>query len=97
MSHEEVKTPKKTNNNSGVEERKEKHFKPWNPPKKQARGYTKRLMLREALHVALSVIMKNHVYTFNNDIKKQIKGGPIRLKLTGVFAENLYASLRMLE
>ena len=39
-------------------------------------------MLREALHVALSVIMKNHVYTFNNKIKKQIKGGPIRLKLT---------------
>ena len=46
---------------SGVEERK--RFKPWNPPEKQTSGYTKRLMLREALHVALSVIMKNHVYT----------------------------------
>ena len=72
---------------SGAEEKKEKHFKPWNPPKKQAGGYTKRLMLREALHVALSVIMKNHVYTFNNEIKKQIKGGPIALKLTGVLAQ----------
>ena len=46
---------------SGAEERK--RFKPWNPPEKQASGYTKRLILREALHVALSVIIKNHVYT----------------------------------
>lgn len=46
---------------SGVEEKKEKRFKPWNPPKRQADEQTKRLMLREALHVALSVIIKNHV------------------------------------
>ena len=44
-------------------------------------------MLREALHMALSVIMKNHVYMFNNEIKKQMKGGPIGLKLTGVLAQ----------
>ena len=44
-------------------------------------------MLRESLHVALSVIMKNHVYTFNNEIRKQTKGGPIALKLTGVLAQ----------
>ena len=35
----------------------------------------------------MSVIMKNHVYTFNNEIKKQIKGGPIGLKLAGVLAQ----------
>ncbi|KAL9979769.1 hypothetical protein ACROYT_G017480 [Oculina patagonica] len=69
---------------SGTEEKKEERFKPWNLPKKQADGRAKRLMLREALHVALSVIMKNHVYTFNNEIKK---GGPIGLKLTGVLAQ----------
>ena len=57
------------------------------PPKKQADEYTKRLMLREALHVALSVTMKNHAYAFNNEIKKQTKAGPIRLKLTGVLAQ----------
>ncbi|KAL9976409.1 hypothetical protein ACROYT_G013708 [Oculina patagonica] len=72
---------------SGTEEKKEKRFKPWNLPKKQADERAKRLMLREALHVALSVIMKNHVYTFNNEIKKQTKGGPIGLKLTGVLAQ----------
>ena len=31
--------------------------------------------------------MKNHVYTFDNEIRKQTKGGPIGLKLTGVLAQ----------
>ena len=58
---------------SGAEEKKEKRFKPWNPPKKQADEHTNRLMLTETLRVALSVIMKNHVYTFSNEIKKTNK------------------------
>jgi len=45
-------------------------------------------MLREALTVALTVIMKNHLYTFDNEIRKQTKGGPIGLKLTGVLAQS---------
>ena len=44
-------------------------------------------MLREALRVALTLIMKNHVYTFDNEIRKQTRGGPIGLKLTGVLAQ----------
>ena len=43
-------------------------------------------MLREALRL-LTVIMKNHVFTFNNEIRKQTKGGPIGLKLTGVLVQ----------
>ena len=31
--------------------------------------------------------MKNHVFTFDNEIRKQTKGGPIGLKLTGVLAQ----------
>ena len=31
--------------------------------------------------------MKNHVYAFNNEIRKQTKGGPIGLKLTVVLAQ----------
>lgn len=86
-SRKSKRGPKPTITASGAEEKKEKLFKRWNPPEKQADEHTKRLMLREALHVALSVIMKNHVYTFNNEIEKQIKGGPIGLKLTGVLAK----------
>ena len=44
-------------------------------------------MLKEALRVVLTVIMKNHVYTFDGQIRKQIRGGPIGLKLTGVLAQ----------
>ena len=44
-------------------------------------------MLKEALRVVLTVIMKNHVYTFDGEIRKQVKGGLIGLKLTGVLAQ----------
>ena len=44
-------------------------------------------MLREAPRVALTVIMKNHVFTFDNEIRKQTKGGPIGFKLIRVLAQ----------
>jgi hypothetical protein len=44
-------------------------------------------MFIEAMKVVLIFIMKNHVYNFNGDIKKQMKGGPIGLELTGVLAQ----------
>ena len=54
-----------------------------NFPLRQPDGHTRRVMLR----VALTVIMKNHVFTFDNEIRKQTKGGPIGLKLIGVLAQ----------
>jgi len=72
---------------SGSEEQKEKRFKPWNLPVRQPDEHARRIMLREALRVALTLIMKNHVYTFDNEIRKQTRGGPIGLKLTGVLAQ----------
>ena len=44
---------------SGSEEQKEKLFKPWNLPVRQPDERARRIMLREALRVALTVIMKN--------------------------------------
>ena len=72
---------------SGSEEQREKRFKPWNFPGKQPDEYGGRVMLREALRVALTLVIKNHVYTFDNEIRKQTKGGPIGLKLTGGLAQ----------
>ena len=46
-------------------------------------------MLREALRVALTVIMKNYVYTFDGKVRKRSKGVPIGLKLMGVLAQIL--------
>jgi len=48
---------------------------------------TKPIMLVEALKVVLLFIMKNHVYTFNGSVYRQMKGGPIGLELTGVLAQ----------
>ena len=43
---------------SGSEEQKEKRFKPWNLPVKQPDGHLRRIMLRKALRVVLTVIRK---------------------------------------
>ena len=51
---------------SGSEEQKEKRFKPWNLPLMQPDGHMRRIMMREALRVVLTAIMKNHVFTFDN-------------------------------
>jgi hypothetical protein len=66
---------------------KEKRLKPWNPPRKKPDEFTKNTMLTEALRVALKMVMKNHVYLFDNKIRKQSKGGAIGLRLTGILAQ----------
>ena len=44
-------------------------------------------MFTEAMKVALLFIAENYIYTFDNEIKLQSKGGSIGLKLTGVLAQ----------
>lgn len=44
-------------------------------------------MFTKAMKIVLLFIMKNHMYTFNNEIKLQARGGPIGLELTGVLAQ----------
>ena len=44
-------------------------------------------MFTEAMKVVLLFIMKNHLYTFDNQIKLQTEGGPIGLELTEVLAQ----------
>ena len=45
-----------------------------------------RVMVNESLKVALTIIMKNHVYNFNNEMRKQNEGGAIGMDLTGTIA-----------
>ena len=70
-----------------LDESKIKRFKPWLPPAENADEETIRKMFTEALKIVLSFIMKNHVYTFNKQIKLQSKGDAIGLELTGVLAQ----------
>ena len=44
-------------------------------------------MFKEALRVALMIVLKNHTYEFNKEIRKQFEGGPIGLDLTGTVAK----------
>ena len=44
-------------------------------------------MFKEALKIGLEVVMTNHVYKFDNCIRQQQKGGPIRSELTGNIAQ----------
>ena len=70
-----------------LEDSKEKRFMSWKKPLREPNDADIRRMLGEALNVVLMFIMKNHVYGFGGIIKKQVKGGPIGLELTGVLAQ----------
>ena len=67
-----------------TDEKEENRFKPWNPPVNKEPGEdTKKKMLAEAISIAVEIVMKNHVYVFNKEVRKQSRGGPIGLALTG--------------
>ena len=50
-----------------------------------------RSMLAEAITIAVRFVMKNHFYTFGGVIRRQAKGGPIGLSLTGDVAQVMMA------
>ena len=52
-------------------------------PYRHPDAIAKKKMLAVALSIAIKVIMKNHVYSFDGKMRKQSKGGPIGLDLTG--------------
>ena len=39
--------------------------------------------MREGLKIVLAVIVKNHVYNFNGELRKQTEGGAIGMDITG--------------
>ena len=70
-----------TSNNNDV------RFKPWKPPESIPNRDEVKKMLAEALRITIQFIMKNHIYSFNNTLRKQTCGGPIGLELTGDLAQ----------
>ena len=72
---------------SGTETKAEKRYAPWIFPEDEPDETTKRKMVGEALRIGLMMVMKNHIYTFDSEVRKQRKGGAIGLQLTGVMAE----------
>ena len=81
------KKGKPTITSSGIASDRATRFKPWKKRLRAPNPQQKRVMLIEALRIALNFTMRNHMYTFDNVIRRQKGGGPIGLDLTGNMAQ----------
>ena len=61
----------------------------WIKPNRKPSEKETRKMFGKALQIMLNLCMSNHLYQFENEYRKQKKGGPIGLKLTGEIADCL--------
>lgn len=66
---------------SGMAYKKEDRFSPWIAAESNLSQQHQRLF-KEALRIGLGIVMRNHVYRFDNCIRQQLTGGPIGLELT---------------
>ena len=57
------------------------------PPKRTPMTRERRKMVSLALETAVLAVMNGHLYSYDNKVRKQRKGGPIGLRLTGVLAK----------
>ena len=67
---------------SGIKVEKEERFRAWVIPRDSPNEVKQRVMLSEALKIVLEVIMKNHIYDFNNEMRRQKEGGAIGMDLS---------------
>ena len=86
--------PKRTTNRgpkptvkSLIPQEASKRNRNWSSPEQAPNDLQKREMIIRALHIAIKFIMKNHTYTFGNQIRKQSNGGPIGVDITGAIAQ----------
>ena len=66
-------------------------YKPWNDAEEEPDKDATKKMIAEALSIGVNFTMKNHFYSFNGEMRRQEKGGPIGLALTGDVAQILMA------
>ena len=71
----------------GSKVREKDRFASWLDPCQTPCTVETRLMMVQGLRIALSKVMHNHVYVFDGVIRRQVKGGPIGLQLTGHIAQ----------
>ena len=64
---------------------------PWKEPQATPDDTTKKRMIALALKIVIKLIMNNHIYVFDNNIRRQKEGGPIGLELTGDVAQVVMA------
>ena len=66
---------------------KEKRFHPWAPPAVTQSEGEQYSMLKKAFKIGISVVMNNHMYTFDDCIHQQDLGGSKGLELAGNIAQ----------
>ena len=79
--------PPPTITGSGVKTKKEERYRPWIRTTQKPDKEKQRIMITEALKVVLEALMKNHVYEFKEELRKQKEGGAIGIDLTGELAK----------
>ena len=79
--------PKPKITSSGIQVKKEDRFRLWESRRENPDKDAMRIMIKEAFKIALELLLQKHCYSFNGEIKKQEKGGPIGLDITGVVAK----------
>ena len=67
--------------------RGEKTKSKFHPPARVPNKEEQRLMLALILEITILAVMGKHMYSFNGDVRLQLVGGPIGLKLSGVLAK----------
>ena len=74
---------------SGKNKDYEKRWNNWTRPVRKATEEINRKLLMKAFEIALKLVMKNHIFTFNDDNFKQLSGGAIGVSIAGDVA-NLF-------
>ena len=72
----------------GTKDKDLERYGPWNMA--DVSNFTeaeKRRLLATALKIALTIVMKNHIYVFGGQLRRQKEGGAIGLELTGQLAK----------
>ena len=82
------KGPRPTITGCGMAEKEKERYRPWRFPKiSNFNKQTKRKLFTEAIRTVLTILLETHTYEFSGKIRRQTRGGPIGMDITGVVAQ----------
>ena len=69
-----------------MKEKEEERWDPWIKPQEKPEGEELKRTVAYALGVAMKTVLKNHIFRFKDEIRKQTNGGAIGVKAAGDIA-----------
>ena len=70
----------------GMKEKEVDRWNPWIKPRENPEGEELKRVVSYALGVAMKTVLKNHIFRFKDEIRKQANGGAIGVKAAGDIA-----------